>query len=71
MLSTDKNHQENTKCLWTVTTADTALPLVKVIFQDKKEMMFDATQINAKEIQVEIKRYSKKLQMAEDIKNAS
>ncbi|KAI8894802.1 hypothetical protein BC833DRAFT_603572 [Globomyces pollinis-pini] len=71
-LWTKKNALENPKFVLDVQVNDNIKsPFVQVLFADKKEMKFDTSTIGVDELVADIKRYSKRLQLQEDIANSS
>ncbi|KAJ3267517.1 hypothetical protein HDV01_004871 [Terramyces sp. JEL0728] len=66
-LKTDKN-VAGSKCEFDIQTKDNITePFVHIEFVDKKEMKFSPANLKVDEIVMDITRYSKRLQLQEDI----
>ncbi|KAI9207599.1 uncharacterized protein BJ171DRAFT_578714 [Polychytrium aggregatum] len=71
-LNTAKNRASNPKAVMTLNISDKiARPLVEVHYRDKHILKVNTDTLTAQEIVADVQRHSKKLQLAEDISQAS
>ncbi|KAI8910785.1 hypothetical protein EDD86DRAFT_203591 [Gorgonomyces haynaldii] len=71
-LKTKKNLQENVKCQMDIQMKDSIKkPFIEIIFTDKHKMQLQPELQSCEELVQDVKRYTKRLQLEQDIKEAS